>query len=240
MADNDVEGVSVVLPVYNEARAITTHLASLRDRFAELFGDRPSEMLLADNASTDATADLVSQMRIALPEVQYLYVEQRGRGPAMAAAFRAARFPLVAVMAIDRAWDERFLTDAIGALEAERVTIVYGPKTHPQSRVSRRAHRTLGSIAARALMTVLFGRRRHDTQCIKLFRAHDIPFLAALGSYNYFAEAEFALRAERAGIRSAQVPVTVEDRRRDSKVRAGSLFEFMREALHFRRTGWRA
>ena len=239
MVARRADGISIVLPVYNEERAVATYLASIRHRVAELLGEREFELVVADNASTDATTQVVERFRATLPEVRCLHVSRKGRGPAMASAFRSARYPYIAILAIDRAWDERFLTDALAVLESTDASIVYGPKTHPESRVHRHAHRSIGSVVVRAMLTLLFGKRRHDTQCIKLFRAADIPYLAELGRYNYFAEAEFALRAERAGLRSAQVPVTVEDRRRESKVRVTSLLEFMREALHFRRTAWR-
>lgn len=228
---------SIILPVYNERETIRRNVPEICARLEVLLRSRAFELIIVDNGSTDGSELLAEELSV-LPQVVYVRIPERGRGGALKEGFTMARGTYVGVLSIDRAWDEEFLPLAIERLEGG-VDIVYGPKTHPQSRVKRPLVRGAGSMAIRLLMLALFGRFFHDTQCIKVFRAAAVPYIGELRTYNYFAETEFFLRALKLGIPSVGIPVTVKDFRRDSKVRLGSFIEFMREARDFRRNVWR-
>lgn len=228
---------SIVLPVYNERRAIETNAQQISDRLATLLEGKSFEIIIVDNGSTDET-ELVAAAITSIPGVVYVRIPERGRGGALKKGFSVARGRYIGVLSIDRAWDEEFLPWAIE--EAEKgFDIVYGPKSHPQSRVKRPLVRGVGSLVIRLIMLVLFGRLFQDTQCIKLFRAAAVPYIGELRTYNYFAETEFFLRGLQLGIPSIGIPVTVRDFRRESKVRFSSLIEFLREARDFRKNVWR-
>lgn len=226
------DGISVVLPVYNEFEAIAQNALPLYDSLVSLAPDISFEILLVDNASTDGTPEQVSALLQGQPHIRYLRTETKGRGAAMRLGFAEAKGAYIAVLSIDRAWGEDFIPRAKGFLDLGQ-DVVFGPKSHPLSQLQRPLARTLGSQIIRAILAVLFQMRPIDTQCIKMFRRDRVPFLSDLGDYNYFAETEFYLRTRSLQLRHLAIPVTVSDFRRDSKVRLRSFLEFLGEAMHF-------
>ncbi|MBU5613383.1 glycosyltransferase family 2 protein [Geomonas azotofigens] len=229
--------LSVVLPVYNEEKAVREHLGQIHQKLGQMLGRRPFEIVVADNGSTDGTREAVAAVAARYDNIVYDHTPCRGRGGALARGFRVARGEYIAVLSIDRAWNEEFLIHAMEHLEGG-TDIVYGPKSHPDSMVRRPLTRKVGSIVTRLIMAALFRRGLPETQCIKVFRASAIPFLKELGSYNYFAEADFALRAYLQKASCAYLPVEVRDFRKSSKVKISSLLEFVVEARHFRKNIW--
>lgn len=228
---------SIILPVYNEKDTIRRNILQIRDAISLLIDGKSFEIIIVDNGSTDGTESLVHEIS-SIPQVVYVRIPERGRGGALKKGFSIARGAYVGVLSIDRAWSEEFLLRALEQLN-NGADIVYGPKTHPDSSVSRPIVRRIGSLVIRMLLLVLFGRFLPDTQCIKLFRASSVPFVEKLRNYNYFAETEFFLRGIMHGIPSVNIPVTVRDFRRDSKVRISSFIEYLREGLDFRNSVWR-
>ena len=228
---------SIILPVYNEERAVREHLGQIHLKLRQMLGQKPFEIIMADNGSPDNTRSAVAALAATHKNIVYDYTPCRGRGGALARGFHLARGEYVAVLSIDRAWNEEFLIHAMGYLE-RGTDIVYGPKSHPNSMVHRPFTRKVGSLVTRLIMTALLRKSLPETQCIKVFRAKSIPFLKDLGNYNYFAEADFALRAYLHKKSCAYLPVEVRDFRKSSKVKLSSLFEFVGEARHFRKNIW--
>lgn len=229
---------TIVLPVYKEEQTVKCNLRGIWNTLLELTGGGEIELIVADNGGDGTTGHIVRTLFGDTPAIKYEYVPQKGRGPALNRAFAVARGRFVAVMSIDRAWDERFVAKALALLEAGQCDVVYGPKSHKDSSVKRPWYRLMGSLCVRAVLLVLFCGLFPDTQCVKVFRRRAVPFLGQMGSYNYFAETEFYLRAMAEGIRCCQIPVSVRDSRPDSKVGWRSFGEFIREAWHFRMTAW--
>jgi len=89
------EGVTAVIPAYNEEAGISITLRELRSVLEELA--RPWEILVVDDGSTDATAERATQEGaevIRLPR-------NRGYGAALKAGIARARYELVVLMDAD-------------------------------------------------------------------------------------------------------------------------------------------
>lgn len=228
--------LSVVLPVHNEALAIRENLRSLDAALVSRLGHTAFELILVDNASADGTPAVLEALRPHVPRARRIWIAEKGRGRALKAGYQAARADLVAVLSIDRAWEEAFVTNALRRIEAG-AAIVLGQKTHPESTVRRSWRRRWASRLVQAFISLLFVIRPQDTQCVKVFRKSAIPFLFDLQSNHYFAEAEFFLRAKRSNLRCEAIGVDVSDYRPNSKVTWFSLLEFLAEALRFRLAG---
>ena len=227
---------TIIVPVHNERKNIVRNLRSLTDAVRAQLGGAAFELLLIDNGSTDGTETLAAQVAEETG-ARLLCVATKGRGVALRHGFSEAKGECVGVLSIDRAWSEEFLGEALALLDAG-ADVVYGPKSHPGSRVNRPRVRGMASIVTRWVLFLFFGLRPQDTQCIKCFRIAKIPFLAELHNYNYFAETEFFLRASRCDLTTRSIPVAVKDPGLGSKVRIGSFFEFLKEAWHFKKTVW--
>ena len=71
--------IEVVVPVYNEERALEPNVRALA---AHLDRHLPVRwrVVIADNASTDATPAVAAALAASSPSIDYLRLEQKGRG----------------------------------------------------------------------------------------------------------------------------------------------------------------
>ncbi|MBD8078958.1 glycosyltransferase family 2 protein [Cellulosimicrobium arenosum] len=118
--------VSVCLPVYNGERYLTETLLSVR---AQTFGDL--EIVLSDNASTDATAEICREHAAADPRIRYVRHEMnRGGLWNFNEAIRLARGETVKLAAADDVLRPRFLEVCVAALDegGPQVVLAY-PRT---------------------------------------------------------------------------------------------------------------
>ncbi len=214
------------------------NLTSIYENLSAIISDR-LEILLVNNGSTDATDRLCRDFAASNRQVKCINLQSRGRGRALREGFCAAQGEFVAVGAIDRAWNEKFYSEALKTLSVQSFDVIFGPKTHTLSRVQRPWFREFCSSISRIGLKFLFQELCHDTQCIKMFRKSRILFLSELGNYNYFSDTEFFLRCLSGNLRLGFLPVEVRDNCRESKVKFSSYLEYMREAHSFYCDYWR-
>jgi GT2 family glycosyltransferase len=108
--------VSVIIPMKNAASTIGETLAALRDqRFADLF-----EVVVADNGSTDASADIVREFASQVPQVRCIDASgQAGPAHARNVGARSARTPLVAFCDADDIPSPDWLSGLVWAQDGE-------------------------------------------------------------------------------------------------------------------------
>jgi glycosyltransferase involved in cell wall biosynthesis len=104
--------ISVILPVYNEARYLQTCVESLLAQVGCTF-----ELLIVDDGSTDATAAIAEHFAEHDPRVRVLYQEHRGPGAARNLAAQAARGAILAFCDGDMAFAPNYLTNLIAPME---------------------------------------------------------------------------------------------------------------------------
>ncbi len=74
--------VDVVIPVYNEEHVLAQSVGALRDFLRQRLKPHRWRILIADNASTDATLEVAKQLAAQYPqEVAWLHLDEKGRGP---------------------------------------------------------------------------------------------------------------------------------------------------------------
>ena len=89
------EGVSVVVPAFNEEQGIAATLQELRPVLEGL--GRPWELLVVDDGSTDATADIASREGATVVRV----VKNRGYGAALKTGIARAQYDLLIITDAD-------------------------------------------------------------------------------------------------------------------------------------------
>ena len=81
--------VEVVVPVYNEEATLPKSIPTLCAYLETYFPYRWS-VLIADNASTDATLAVAQNLATVRPYVSVLHLKEKGRGRALKAAWLAS------------------------------------------------------------------------------------------------------------------------------------------------------
>lgn len=224
--------ISFIFPVFNEETRIY-NLPSIVDYFRNSFRVK-FEIIVVCNGCTDSTFSIAEVMTNSMPELHVIETSTKGRGHALRLGFQKCSGCYVAVCAIDRAWDESFYIHAFELILKDELDIVYGQKTHFKSRVKRPLKRRLISFLAILYNYFLFGNFFGDVNCIKMFKKTSCDFINYLGDYNYFAEAEFFIRAYKCRCRYFSLPVNVVDSNVGSKVKLTSIFAYLTDSIHFR------
>ncbi len=145
-------GVSVVVPAYNEERAIESCLGELRTELARI--ERDCELIVVDDGSIDRTRELAEKAGarvIALPE-------NRGYGAALKAGVAAARYDTIAITDADGTYPASALPELLAL--ADRYDMVVGARTgaHVADPLVRRPAKWM----LRRLASYLAGRRIPD------------------------------------------------------------------------------
>jgi putative flippase GtrA len=200
--------VDIVVPVYNEAAAIETSIRRLHAFLGEGF-PYDWRIVIADNASTDATPQIAQRLAVALPAMTMLGLSQKGRGRALRAAWLASDADVVAYMDVDLSTDLRALEPLICGLVCGHAEVAIGTRLAHGSRVTRGAKREFISRAYNRVLRLSLGARFSDAQCgFKALRTDAARTLVPLvADEGWFFDTELLVHAQRRGMRIHEVAV---------------------------------
>jgi glycosyltransferase involved in cell wall biosynthesis len=202
--------LDVVIPARNEAGRLERGLATLSGKLARL--QVGSRILVVDNASTDATADIVRQWSGPVP-VRLLQCARPGKGAAVRLGLLATSAPYVGFCDADMATDVEILGDVLAML-ASGAQVVVGSRRHPESDVEiySRPLRRLGALTFNRLCREMTG-GIIDTQCGFKFFAGPLARAAAadLRTAGFAFDVELLLNCRRLGAAVAEIPVVWRD-----------------------------
>jgi glycosyltransferase involved in cell wall biosynthesis len=218
--------LEIVVPVFNEERALPGSIRRLHEFLA---GGFPFswQILIADNASTDATLDVARRLADELPGVEVLHLADKGRGRALRAAWSGSPATVVAYMDVDLSTDLNALLPLVAPLVSGHSDIAIGTRLSRSARVVRGPKRELISRAYNGLLHVVLRARFSDAQCgFKAMRTDAARrLLPSVVDEGWFFDTELLVLAQRAGMRIHEVPVDwVDD--------ADSRVEIVSTALH--------
>ena len=200
--------IDIVVPVCNEqaglARSIRRLHAFLRDGFP--FSWR---IVIADNASVDATWRIAGRLTRELPGVEAQRLERKGRGGALRSAWPQSTARAVACMDVDLATDLRGLLPLVAPLLSGHSDVAIGTRLAHGSRVVRGPKRELISRGYNAILHAALRTRFSDAQCgFKAVRADVLPgLLRDVRDETWFFDTELLVLAQRRGLRIHEVPV---------------------------------
>ena len=202
--------LTVVLPAHNEEEILATTVAEVTDGLRAR--GIAFEVLIVENGSADRTMALATELAEAHPEVTALTNPAPDYGLALRRGLLEASGDVVVNFDVDY-YDLGFLDQAV-ALVRDGAGIVVGTKRAEGSEDTRPIPRRLVTWAFSTLLRVGFGLRASDTHGMKAIdrvRVEPLAQQCRLGTDLF--DTELVLRAERAGLVVAEVPVRVEERR---------------------------
>ncbi len=200
--------IDVVVPVLNEAHILERSVQRLRT-YLDLEVPFACRVVIADNGSTDGTAEVAERLAATLSDVRLVRVPERGRGRALSTVWSRSEATVVAYMDVDLSTDLGALMPLVAPLLSGHSDVAIGTRLRRDSRVVRGVKREILSRGYNALLRVVLGARFSDAQCG--FKAVRTDVAKALLPYvedtGWFFDTELLVLAERAGLRIAEVPV---------------------------------
>lgn len=208
------QSVDVIIPVYNEERDLPKCVATLRTRFS---ADCPYRwrIVIANNASTDGTLEIAKALKAAHPgEVDYIHLDQKGRGRALKKAWLASDADVRSYMDVDLSTDLAFFLPMIDPLMRGEYHLATGSRLKPGAQVKRGLKREFISRTYNLIVKLMFPRRRfYDAQCgFKAITRHAAEtLLPHIVDNKWFFDSEMLLRGEQQGFTIWEVPVKWDD-----------------------------
>lgn len=205
--------VEIVIPVYNEERALPGCVRTLHTRLRE---ELPFawRITVADNASTDGTLRVARALAAELPGVHVVHLDRKGKGVALRTVWGASDADIVAYMDVDLSTGLDGFLPLIAPLASGHSDLAIGSRLAPGARTLRGLRREVMSRGYNSLIRLTHGTRFSDGQCgFKAGRSAVIrPLLEATRDDGFFFDTELLLLADHNGLRVHEVAVDwVED-----------------------------
>ena len=179
-------------------------------------------MTIADNASTDDTWDIATELAATrCPACGAIHLDQKGRGRALRAAWSRSTASVVAYMDVDLATGLDALLPLVAPLLSGHSDVAIGTRLAPGAHVVRGTRREFISRAYNLLLRTALRSACTDAQCgFKAMRRDAAAELLPLVEDDeWFFDTEVLVTAQRIGLRIHEVPVDwVDDL--DSRVEA--------------------
>ncbi|MFG2143919.1 dolichyl-phosphate beta-glucosyltransferase [Streptomyces sp. NPDC048696] len=171
MTDGRSLDLSVVVPAYNEERRLRPTLEAIRDHLHS--SQLAWELIVVDDGSGDATADIAREAAARDPRIRLVAAEHnRGKGHALRLGVAASRGARVLLTDADLATPVAELDRLTKELDGAEASAAIGSRAHPEADIAvhqSRVREWLGRMGNRLIRAVAVP-GIHDTQCgFKLF-----------------------------------------------------------------------
>jgi glycosyltransferase involved in cell wall biosynthesis len=207
------EKISIVLPAHNEAGKIEEAVERTKSALAEFTSSY--EIIIAEDGSTDGTAEIASRLEAENAFVTHVHSEKRlGRGKALHHAFKRAKGEIVAYLDVDLSTDMRHLKPLIEAIKEENYEFATGSRMLKESEVTRSFKRAAMSTVFNFLVRAILKSAIRDHQCgFKSFRRDALMrILNEIKDEHWFWDTEMLVRAQRESYKIKEIPVHWEDK----------------------------
>jgi glycosyltransferase involved in cell wall biosynthesis len=199
--------LSIIVPVYNEARTVRAVL----ERLLTIDLPVPREVVVVDDASTDGTRDILAEMA---GRVTVLRAERNaGKGSAVRHGLAHARGTIVAIQDADLELDPAELRELVAPIVRGEAVVVFGSR-FLRGRAGAPLKTYVANRALTAATNVLFGSSLTDMEtCYKVMRA-DVARSLGLTARRFELEPEITARLLRRGHGIRELPVRFDARSR--------------------------
>jgi glycosyltransferase involved in cell wall biosynthesis len=202
--------ISIVIPVYNEAKIVREAATELCKKLDALGWDY--EVILSENGSRDGTLDILRELPKTLPRVRHLHGDEPNYGKALKRGILDAKGAEVICDEIDLC-DVSFYQRALPLL-AQGADLVIGSKAMKGADDARPLMRRAATRIITVLLRITTGFSGTDTHGLKAFRRDRLLDVAraCVVDRDLFAS-ELVIRAQRMGRDVREIPIALREKR---------------------------
>lgn len=227
--------VDIIIPVYNEEADLEDSVRTLRKFLLGINFPYGWKIVVADNASTDNTLNIAQQLSEEFSEVDYIHLDEKGRGRALKKAWIESNSDIVSYMDVDLSTELNSFPKMINAL-TEGYDISMGSRLMSGARVKRCFKRELLSRGYNLILKALFFNKFSDAQCgfKAVTRKVVDEIVPRLKDNKWFFDTELLLWGEKEGLKIKEIPVTW-DEDPQTKVNAfRTVTDYLRDCVRMR------
>src|SRR6516162_672624 len=207
---SDAVKLSILMPVYNEARTVQTVIK----RVLDVSFPCQVEVVIVDDASTDGTAELIDQLHDERL-IKLRHPANRGKTAAILTAAAAATGDFMVPLDADLEYLPEEIPKLLEPVLSGETEVVYGSRSFG-SHASYSFWYVMGNKAVTTFANVLFNAYIADLEtCFKLMPL-DLLRSLRVTSEGFGMEAEITGKLLARGIRPFEVPVTYRARSREA------------------------
>jgi glycosyltransferase involved in cell wall biosynthesis len=202
--------ISIVIPVYNEAKIVREAATELSRKLSALGWDY--EIVLTENGSTDGTQQILAQLAAEESRIRFLHGEEPNYGKALKSGILDSRGDQVVCDEIDLC-DVGFYQRALPMLDGG-ADLVIGSKAMKGADDARPLVRRVATRVITLLLRLTTGFRGTDTHGLKAFRRDRLLDVvrACVVDRDLFAS-ELVIRAQRMGRDVREIPIALREKR---------------------------
>jgi glycosyltransferase involved in cell wall biosynthesis len=225
-------GLSILVPVYNEARTIRQVL----DRISRVSFPTRTEIVIVDDGSTDGTVQLLRELPSS-PHVQAVFHERnQGKGRAIRTALEHARGEIVVVQDADEELNPEDLRPLYEIVSGSPGAVCYGSRFAGDVRSFHGQPTYWANRLLNAFCNLVNGLRLTDMNtCYKMMPA-DVARRLDITSRGFAMEPEITTKLARMGLTIVEHPITYRPRSKaeGKKIRFADFFRYLAAIIRFR------
>lgn len=216
---NNKKLVDILIPVYNEEHVLEKSINNLRTFLNENATDFNWVITVGDNASTDKTLDVATDLSKRYADVRVFHLDRKGRGRMVKYAWKKSEADILTYMDVDLSTDLAAFPPMVRAI-MDGYDVAIGSRQYKGAEVKRGLKREIISRGYILILKILLGFPFSDAQCG--FKAVSRQLVSDLFDHieddEWFFDTELLYLAHRNGYRTKELPVRwIEDT--DSRVK---------------------
>jgi glycosyltransferase involved in cell wall biosynthesis len=202
--------VNVTIPVYNEEKILEQSISTLNTFLEKEFSEYNWEILIVDNASIDKTLEVAKMLKNKYEKVNYIHLDQKGKGRALKKAWTESDADIVSFMDADLSTRLEYFPKMINGMIKGDYSIAIGSRLMKNSKTDRGFIREFTSRSYNILVKSLFFTKFSDAQCgfkavtREVVNKIIVPYVEATG---WFFDSELLIISEKLGYRILDIPI---------------------------------
>ena len=200
--------VAVVIPVYNEEKALPDSIAKLHEFLSQNLKHQ-WHIVIADNASKDKTWEIAQSLAQKYPDVMPIHIDEKGRGRALRKVWLESKADIVSYMDVDLSTGLEAFPKLVQAI-IDGSDIAIGSRLKHGAKTTRGLKREFTSRCYNLLVRIMFFTTLSDAQCGFKALSRDCAqkIVPLIQNNEWFFDTELLLLSIKNGHKIKEIPVT--------------------------------